>query len=132
MGVILSPFQEIKDDFRMQVMLTPSPVQEHESNSRIKEHIGTYLPMEAKEPSSSLSKARSKFHIASSYMYLTPTHAVWKWGEPAPSPENSKQVILCKQQDVYQKIHGHISKVYMLEAHLSKVIDTMIEDLKEA
>lgn len=55
--------------------------------------IGPQQPAdsEASEPFGSSSKARREYHIASSYMYLTLVHAGWIWGEPAPSPRNSKQ-----------------------------------------
>jgi len=53
--------------------------------------IGTHRPLSAEEPLSGSSNARGEFHIATSYMHLTLVYAAWVWGEPAPSPSNSKQ-----------------------------------------
>jgi hypothetical protein len=132
MDVTLPPSQEIIDDFRMRATLSPSPVQEHEINSVIEEPIGTYPPTEAEEPSGSSSKARSKFHIASSHIHLTPVHAVWKWGEPAPSPVNSGQAILREQRNVYENLHYHLSEIYMSEGRVSDALDSMIVALEDA
>ena len=107
-------------------------MQEHEINSGIEEPIGTYPLTEAEEPSGSSSKARSKFHIASSYVHLTPVHAVWKWGEPAPSPVKSRQAILHEQRNVYKNLHYHLSEIYMSEECVSDVLDTMIVTLEDA
>jgi hypothetical protein len=120
------------DDFGMRATPPQSPVQEHKINSGIEEPIGTYLPTEAEEPSGSSSKACSKFHIASSYIHLTLIHAVWEWGEPAPSPVNSGQAILREQRNVYENLHHHLSEIYSSEERVSDALDTMIVALEDA
>jgi hypothetical protein len=64
-------------------------------------------------------------------MHLTPVYAVWKWGEPAPPPENGEQTFVREQRKVYQQIHGHIFDVHQLQMSLSGEMDKMAEDLEE-
>src|SRR6267154_4999563 len=76
-------------DFSMRVPLSLThvgPVPEEGPSQ-----IGAHQPTEAEEPCSSLSKARGKSHIASSYMDLTLDHTAWKWGERAPLPISNEQ-----------------------------------------
>ena len=67
-------------------------------------------------------------------MHLTPVRAVWKWGEPAPSPEldDSGQAFRHQQQNIYRYIHNKLSEVYSSETALSEAIDGMVETLEEA
>jgi hypothetical protein len=53
--------------------------------------IAAHQPREASEPFGSSSRTRSELYTAISYMRLTLAQTGWVWGEPAPSPINSKQ-----------------------------------------
>jgi hypothetical protein len=86
---------DFEDNSDMQVPVSPLLHAEDFSTLPISNEgpseTGTHQPTEAKEPLSSSSKGRGKFHITTSYTHLTLAYTAWIWGERAPSPTDNKQ-----------------------------------------
>jgi hypothetical protein len=94
-GMLVSPSPQLsllKSDFGMRVSLSPEP----QDDPRMPllpgpQGLGIHQPMGTEEPLGSSSKMHSEFHIANSYTRLILVSIAWKWGELAPSLQNSKQ-----------------------------------------
>jgi len=52
---------------------------------------GTHRSTEVQKWLGSSSQERGKFHIITSYMYLTLVYVAWIWGKRAPPPTNNNQ-----------------------------------------